>query len=368
MGLFREDGTLRPGMLIALVTAMICLVLVLTVRQQAPGDTGDTGAASADLDPCATIEGSGPPTSRLVVQAGNTAEPGPTADVPPVSDRQPAFGVITEGGFGSPQQWDEVSRVAGESPTLITAYASFLEPLPLAGLEAVAARGATPVVVWEPWDPTQPIDQWRFGLTTIVAGHHDTYLREWAGGLKDFGKPVVLRFAHEMNYPWYPWGAGVNGNTPEQYVAAWRYMHALFEAEGVENVSWAWNPQAPECGDSVRPFWPGSDVVDLVALDAYNWGTDREGERWRSPEDLFGEGFRQLREIAPGIPIIIGETGSSETGGSKAAWIADLVRYLGEQPDVHAFIWFDLRKEEDWRIISSESSAAAFGEALRERR
>ena len=178
---------------------------------------------------------------------------------------------------------------------------------------------------------------------------------------------MILRFAHEMNYPWYPWGAGVNGNTPEQYVEAWRHVHGVFEAEGVDNVSWAWNPQAPECGSSLQPFWPGDDVVDLVALDAYNWGTVRPGERWRSPVELFGEGLRQLREIAPGMPIMIGETASSEAGGSKAAWLRELVRYLADQPDVQAFIWFDLRKEEDWRIASSESSRAAFQEALRER-
>ena len=57
-----------------------------------------------------------------------------------------------------------------------------------------------------------------------------------------YAGPVLLRFAHEMHDQSYPWAVAVNGNTAEQYVAAWRYVHAIFVAEGATNVRWIWNP------------------------------------------------------------------------------------------------------------------------------
>lgn len=89
---------------------------------------------------------------------------------------------------------------------------------------------------------------------------------------------------------------------------------------------------------------------------------------WISPQDLFALGIAELRSIAPGQPILIAETASSEAGGSKAAWITDLVSYLSAQPDVMGFVWFHFQKEADWRINSSASSASAFSSALLARR
>jgi hypothetical protein len=48
-------------------------------------------------------------------------------------------------------------------------------------------------------------------------------------GMAAYGKPVLLRFAHEMhNQPSYSWAVGVNGNTASDYLAAWDYVHARF--------------------------------------------------------------------------------------------------------------------------------------------
>jgi hypothetical protein len=108
--------------------------------------------------------------------------------------------------------------------------------------------------------------------------------------------------------------------------------------------------------------------VDIVALDGYNWGTSASWSGWISPQDLFAPGIAQLRTLAPGVPILIAETASSEAGGSKAAWNTELVRYLAAQPDVLGFVWFHLQKETDWRINSTDASAAAFITALAARR
>ncbi|MGJ1427356.1 glycoside hydrolase family 26 protein [Clavibacter sepedonicus] len=172
-----------------------------------------------------------------------------------------------------------------------------------------------------------------------------------------------------MNGDWYPWADGVNGNAPGSYAAAWKHVHDVVVAQGATNVRWVWTPNVPYTGSTaLAGLYPGAAYVDIVGLDGYNWGTGVAGYAWVSPADLFGPGLERLRAIAPGKPIIIAETASSEVGGSKAAWDTDLVAFLQAQPDVAAFVWFDMDKEADWRIGSSASSATAIRDALAARR
>lgn len=338
---------------------VVCLGIVLLLPRPAMTDS-----ASGQEEACASTPSPGAPSGLPAPPAPDQTRTG----VPRITGKHPAFGVATEGGFGSPQQWDDVAGTVGESPALIMAYASFTEPVPLAGLEAVAARGAMPVLTWEPWDPSAGPDQTRFALSTIGDGHHDAYLWEWAAVLRSYGKPVLIRFAHEMNYPWYPWGSSAGAEDPAEYIRAWRHVHDVFDEAGASNVQWAWNPQAPTCDSGAfSPYYPGNDYVDVVALDGYNWGTSRKDERWRTPEELFGEGIRQARQLAPGKPIMIGETASAEAGGSKADWITGLIAFLAAHPDVSGFVWFDYQKEADWRIGSSRESREAFEAALSSR-
>lgn len=63
-------------------------------------------------------------------------------------------------------------------------------------------------------------------------------------------------------------------------------------------------------------------------------------------------------------PILVTEVGSTEAGGSKADWIADLVTYLDDADDVTGFVWFDHDKEADWRLGSTAAAGAAMAHAL----
>jgi len=60
-------------------------------------------------------------------------------------------------------------------------------------------------------------------------------------------------------------------------------------------------------------------------------------------------------------PILIGEMASSATGGDKAAWINAIIPSLQQDfPLIKGVIWFDVKKERDWRISSSSASESAF--------
>jgi beta-mannanase len=289
------------------------------------------------------------------------------ARVPQVSAAFLRFGVATPGGAAAGTELDAVATLVGEAPGIVLSYKDFRQAPPVGELDSVVNRGATPLITWEPWIAGNGVAQPAYTLARIAAGDCDPYIRQWAAALAAWGKPLMLRFAHEMNGDWYPWCEASNGNRPGDYVGAWRHVHSLVSAAGAANVNWVW---APNGGGSVDPalLYPGNAYVDTVGLDAYNWGTTQAWSSWQTPASLFGPHLAELRTIAPGKPIIIAETASTETGGSKAAWNTDLVSYLRSQPDVSGFIWFDFNKETDWRIGSSAASASSLAAALAARR
>jgi hypothetical protein len=59
---------------------------------------------------------------------------------------------------------------------------------------------------------------------------------------------------------------------------------------------------------------------------------------------------------------MIGEFASAEAGGSKAEWMRDAAARIAS-PDyaqIRAFVWFNMNKETDWRVESTQPSLDAF--------
>ncbi|RII91545.1 glycoside hydrolase family 26 protein [Clavibacter californiensis] len=324
---------------------------------------GARAAGSAFTVTKATSSGSARTTAPT---PSSTSAPATTA--PGVSSARLRLGLSTPGGPTANGELDAASATLGESPSIVMSHVDFTHPAPIAGLQSVAARGADSLITWEPWQGGAGVDQAAYTNARIIAGDQDARIRSWGADLAEYGKTVYLRYGHEMNGNWYPWSDGVNGNASGSYVQAWMHVHDLVVAQGATNVKWVWSPNVPYPGSTdLASLYPGADQVDVVALDGYNWGAVA-GQRWTAPADLFGPGIAQLRAVAPGKPLVIGEVASSETGGSKAAWDRDLVAYLQAQPDVLGFVWFDFQKEADWRIDSSAASATALRDALALRR
>jgi mannan endo-1,4-beta-mannosidase len=268
-----------------------------------------------------------------------------------------AFGVTTPGGPQATAELDAVEAVTGERPSLVLSYVDLAGAPPLADLDAVAAYGATPVVTWEPFDRADP---GRSTLADLAAGVWDGQLWWWAGALRDWGRPVLLRFAHEQNGDWYPWAVGVAGTRAGDHVAAWRHLADVFAQAGADNVELVWNPNVGYSGSTpLGDTWPGARYVDRVALDGYNWGGVPGHGGWQEPDELFGASLDELRDLAPGVPLLVAEVACAESGGDKAEWVGDLVGWLDAQADVGAFVWFDHDKETDWRVASSPAAATA---------
>jgi beta-mannanase len=246
------------------------------------------------------------------------------------------------------------------------------------------------VIDWEPYDADGPtIDQPSYSLATITGGDHNSYIDSWASGLAAYGKPVFMKFAHEMNGGWFPWGVGVNGNEVGDFIDAWRHIYNRFANKGADNVRWVWVPN--KVYDTIpatfAEVYPGDDYVDWIGMNGYNWGTAVYWEscpcrsKWESFSEVFDETYDDLVAFAD-KPIMVGECAASEKGGNKAHWITDgLVDVLPEKyPNVRAFTWFhtkatglDTNKhgevvptaEVDWRITSSDEARKAFRNAVK---
>jgi beta-mannanase len=177
---------------------------------------------------------------------------------------------------------------------------------------------------------------------------------------------------HEMDGTWYPWSGYSRGNTPEEFVDAWRRIHDLFHDEGATNVTWVWSvnhrsvPHIP--ANRVEEFWPGSRYVDWIGISGFNPGPVRVPFRWQSFDHVNRSRYLELLQYDK--PIMISETAAPEVGGDKAAWVARMFRSISARyPKLGALIWFDDRDPKfptrnDWRINSSKRVLRVFRRAL----
>lgn len=248
-----------------------------------------------------------------------------------------------------------------------------------AACEDVLARGAVPLITWEPWNPgvdanyvVNPANQPKYSLARINAGDFDAYIRQWARGVKSVNGPVMIRPMHEMNGSWYPWCGPVNGNTPAQFRSAWRRIHRLFEEEGAENVTWVWsinrtNSPTRRFTNTYSVYYPGRDYVDWTSVSGFNFGDTRPKSEWSSFERLYATPLSYLRSL--GKPVILSEFGSVTGGGDKSAWIRDSYRRIKARPEIKAVVYYDKREvglkgEQDWQITSSWQSWYAYRTAV----
>ena len=117
--------------------------------------------------------------------------------------------------------------------------------------------------------------------------------------LRNAAVPVLWRPYHEMNGGWFWWGrkGGENG-----YAALYRMLFDRFvNFHGLNNLLWVFNAnEVCEGVDGYDVYYPGDDVVDVLATDVYHNGFARED-------------YEQLLAVAGDKPIALGEVGMPPT-------------------------------------------------------
>ena len=94
-----------------------------------------------------------------------------------------------------------------------------------------------------------------------------------------------------------PAGEKEHGGTPEEFIAAWRYLVTYLRDRGATNLRWVFNPTTDtyEGTTDIRTIYPGDDYVDVLGLDGYNWGnTGLSWGQWRTFEDIYREQYDRL--------------------------------------------------------------------------
>jgi hypothetical protein len=229
------------------------------------------------------------------------------------------------------------------------------------------SRGYVPMVDISTWDANAGMNQPNFRLANIANGAHDSYLKKWASDAKAYGKPILYRLNWEQNGNWFIWSERANGNQPGDYVKMWRHVHDIFTQAGASNVKFVWCPNAIYSGSiPLDTLYPGDEYVSYTCADVYNWGTNpARNNSWKSFEQAFAATYAELVRIAPGKSILIGETASSEYGGSKADWIRDMFKVLPVKfPKVTGVYWFNWYNDMDWTVETSQAAQDAFKAAV----
>ena len=220
----------------------------------------------------------------------------------------------------------------------------------------------------EGWDIAEgriPLISW-MGTSTndTAAGRYDDVFGARADAVKALGAPVFLRWFWEADgeRPSKSKPAG----SPEQYIAAWRHLHELFQAHGATNAVWVWCPVSLHFYQgTAQPFYPGDDVVDWICADGYNWAPGKPNTEYLPFQHLF-QAFYDFG-LSHQKPLMVGETGVQENNaGDKVKWIQAMhVSVKQHYPSIVAFLYFDVddsgaNGNYDWRLSSSPGAMAAF--------
>ena len=324
-----------------LQVAAIGAVVVLVATVVAVLVTRDGSGGSDAVVPVAAAIGAGQRTRLLVPEAG-TLLGSWTAPNRKADDHDVWLDL-----------WEEREELVGRPFDIGHDFHPFEQEFPsVLELDHIDA-GRIPMISWN-----------GTSAAAILDGEHDDLIRRRAADVEQLGVPVLLRFWWEMDIePKQAWA-----EDPDDFVAAWRYVHRLFDAEGASNVAWVWCPTSLAfTTDIADRWWPGDGWVDWVCADGYNFAPAKENDPWRSFAEIFDAFYEWATKKDK--PIMIGEFGVLERDpGEKAAWLRQAADDLRDRfPEIRAVVYFDTRRTvdatvRDWRIDTSPGSVDAFSE------
>lgn len=269
-----------------------------------------------------------------------------------------ALGVYAGEGHPAHRQIEDMEKAIDYRFDILHLYTGFnveFNQFRKQKLEPAQRDGSIPLISWAP------------GVThgtlyrEIANGQTDAYLKRWAKGLKAWGKPVMIRFAYEMNMANMDWNATPRNGGPAHFVQSWRRIHDIFQQEGVTNAQWVWCPHAdhdsPHYTDLMQ-YYPGDAYVDWVGLDGYHWGAATHQEMG-SFDQVFKRAYSKIQSLNK--PVIIAEIGSPADSEYQAQWLhLAFQRIRQDYPMIKAFVYFNAdfsrRNERDWRISQNAKS------------
>ena len=231
-------------------------------------------------------------------------------------------------------------------------------PLPVEEWRAITSKGSIPMITWEPWTNLFPqyanhpeLSQNKKVFHYITEGYFDEYIDSVAITIRSLGYPAFIRFAHEMDNPMYPWSTTGN-NTPAEFITAWRYVHTRFQALGVQNVSWVWNPLKASAFESYYPngaLYPDNMYIDWIGITALNYGNANLGQKWSTFEEIYKPFQQKIKGYSIDLPIMLAEFGSTSYGGNGGEWVDNTLKTIrSSYPEIKAAVLFYSNQDKNW--------------------
>ena len=202
---------------------------------------------------------------------------------------------------------------------------------------------------------------WNLDLTgaAVTDGSRDTYIKDQADAIRDYGRPVFVRLDWEMNANFYPdWNEP--GVSPSQYVASWQHVYRLFQQEGVTNAAFVWCPNLWDGPGGLSPsaWYPGDQYVDWIGVDAYPQSAVESfiltGAGGLEDQESFAAQHRK--------PMMVAEWAPALPQPDTAAAIDLLFDFAAKYPKtVKALVYFDFDTDgKDYTLIDHPVGAAEF--------
>ena len=227
------------------------------------------------------------------------------------------FGHQDDPMYGLTWEYDkdssDVKNVCGDYPAVMGFELGGIEMADAKSLDSVPftriteevinhyQRGGIITLSWHPRNPLTTIEgggnagqkfpegtAWDVTDSTVVknilpGGTKYELFQTWMQRLSDFlatlktadGKkiPILFRPWHENTGSWFWWGEKLC--TAEEYKALWNMLQDKLNADGFDNLLWAYSPgmAADLTAEKYLERYPGDDRIGMVGIDGYQWGS-----------------------------------------------------------------------------------------------
>jgi hypothetical protein len=198
--------------------------------------------------------------------------------------------------------------------------------------------------------------------SSIANGDHDADLKRWASALKGTGTRLVS-FSHEPMTKQNHWMG-----TSKTFIAAFKHVVTLFDAQGATNVKWVWNVTSysfriassdPNYG---AKWYPGNGYVDYVAGEAYN--------KYRcgvTTPNSFANRIKEILGFAKSHhkKMVVGEFGSNPYAG-RADWIRAATSYMDKhRVDFRGAFYWNTNRSPCSYELTTKAEYKALGDMVR---
>ena len=231
-------------------------------------------------------------------------------------------------------------------------------------------RGGIVTISWHPRNPLTTMEHlgtWPEGsaweaidgtVTAILpGGERQELFMTWLERVRAFllslrtddGEPVpfIFRPWHENNGAWFWWGN--THCTPEEYRALYALTQDYLTAKRsnsecalTANVLWSYSPNLDGAMSEEKflQWYPGDERIDLIGLDAYQWGTEEDFIRQtRADLDFLCVFAKQHSKLAA-----LTECGLIDVP-DPTWWHRVLLPILQDYPLSYALVWRNAEKE-----------------------